>query len=69
MPAKRRPARPKGPAPNASPEERTRAAVAKEEAVPGDRVCLTFRLVLARHCRRSRSDAMPSGESGTGPAP
>lgn len=31
-----------------SPEERARAAIAKEEALPGDKVRLTFRLVLAR---------------------
>ena len=31
-----------------SPEERARAAIAKEEALPGDKVRLTFRIVLAR---------------------
>jgi len=30
-----------------SPEERARAAIAKEETLPGDTVRLTFRLVLA----------------------
>jgi hypothetical protein len=33
---------------NASPEERARAAIAKEEAVGGSKVRLTFRVVLAR---------------------
>ena len=48
MPVKRRPAAPKRLAPNASPEERARAAISREEAVGGNRVRLTFRLVLDR---------------------
>ena len=48
MPTKRRPATPKRLAPNASPEERARAAIAKEEALPGEKVWLTFRVVLTR---------------------
>jgi hypothetical protein len=30
------------------PEERAREAIAREEAVPGDKVRMTFRVVLAR---------------------
>ena len=55
MPAKRRPAPPKRLAPNASPEERARAAIAKEEALPGEKVRLTFRLVLERRVAEALS--------------
>ena len=48
MPAKRRQPPPKRLAPNASPEERARSAIAKEEAVGGDKVRMTFRVILAR---------------------
>jgi hypothetical protein len=48
MLARRRPPAAKKLSPNASPEERARAAIAKEEAVGGDKVRMTFRLVLAR---------------------
>jgi hypothetical protein len=48
MPAKREPDPPKKAPSNALPEERARAAIAHEEAVPGDRVRMTFRVVLAR---------------------
>ena len=49
MPPKRKPDPPKkAPSHDALAEERARAAIAREEAVPGDRVRMTFRLVLAR---------------------
>jgi hypothetical protein len=48
MPPKRKPAPPKKVARDALPEERARAAIAREEPLPRDRVRLTFRLVLAR---------------------
>ena len=48
MPARRVPPAARKPSPNTSPEERARAAIAKEDAVAGDKVRLTFRLVLAR---------------------
>ena len=54
MPAKRRPTPPNRLAPNASPEERARAAIAKEEALPGEKV-LTFRLVLGRRAAETLS--------------
>jgi hypothetical protein len=47
MPARRLPPAKKL-SPDATPEERARAAVSKEEALPGDKVRLTFRIVLAR---------------------
>ena len=48
MPPKRKPDPPKKILRDALPEERARAAIAREEAVPGDKVRMTFRLVLAR---------------------
>ena len=47
MPPKRKAAPPKKPR-DALPEERARAAIAREEAVPGNKVRMTFRVVLAR---------------------
>jgi hypothetical protein len=38
-----------------SPEERARAAVAKEESLPGEKVRLTFRLVLERRVAEALS--------------
>jgi hypothetical protein len=38
----------KRPTPDASADERARAAVARAEALPGDKVRLTLRIVLAR---------------------
>ena len=55
MPGKRRPTPPKRLAPNASPEERARAAIAKEEALPGEKVRLTFRIVLERRLAEALS--------------
>lgn len=54
MPPQRRPASTK-PTPDASPEERACAAVAREEAMPGDRVRLTLRIVLARQAAETLS--------------
>jgi hypothetical protein len=50
MPAKRKPNPPKNPPRASLPEERARDAIAHEEAVTGsgDRVRMTFRVVLAR---------------------
>ena len=55
MPAKPRPAPPKRLAPDASPEVRARAAIAKEEALPGEKVRLTFRIVLGRRAAEALS--------------
>jgi hypothetical protein len=50
MPPKKKPEPPKKAPSDALPEERARAAIAREEAVTGagDRVRMTFRVVLAR---------------------
>ena len=48
MPSRRQRPAPTKLSPDASPEERARAAIAREEAMPGDRVRLTLRIVLAR---------------------
>ena len=48
MPPRRQRPAPTKLSPDASPEERARAAIAREEAMPGDRVRLTLRIVLAR---------------------
>jgi len=48
MPPKRKPEPPKKAPRNALPEARVRAAIVREESLPGDRVRMTFRLVLAR---------------------
>jgi hypothetical protein len=48
MPPKKKPEPPRKVLRDALPEARARAAIAHEEAVPGDRVRMTFRLVLAR---------------------
>jgi hypothetical protein len=48
MPARRSTPAAKKLAPDASPEAHARAAIAKEEALPGDKVRLTFRVILAR---------------------
>ena len=48
MPPKRKPDPPKKAPRKPLPEERARDAVAREEAIPGDKVRMTFRVVLAR---------------------
>jgi hypothetical protein len=48
MPPKRKPEPPKKAPRYALPEARACAAIAREESLPGDRVRMTFRLVLAR---------------------
>jgi hypothetical protein len=48
MPPKKKPEPPKKAPSDALPEERARAAIAREEPLPGDRVRMTFRVVLAR---------------------
>ena len=54
MPAKG-PTPPRRLAPDASPEERARVAIAREEALPGDKVRLTFRIVLGRRAAEALS--------------
>jgi hypothetical protein len=48
MPGKRPAGQRKRSSADANPEERARAAVEKEEALPGDKVRLTLRIVLTR---------------------
>jgi hypothetical protein len=48
MSPRRSPAAAKKLSANASPEERARDAIAREESIPGDKVRMTFRVVLAR---------------------
>jgi hypothetical protein len=48
MPARRLPPAAKKLSPDATPEERARAVVSKAEALPGDKVRLTLRIVLVR---------------------
>jgi hypothetical protein len=48
MPAKRKLDPPKKASRKPLPEERARGAIAREEAIPGDKVRMTFRVVLAR---------------------
>jgi hypothetical protein len=48
MPAKRKPAPPEEGPPHAAPEEMARDAIAHEESMGGDKVRMTFRVVLPR---------------------
>ena len=48
MPSKRNPAPPKKALRKPLTEERARDAIAREESIPGDKVRMTFRVVLAR---------------------
>jgi hypothetical protein len=48
MPPKRKLEPPKKASRKPLPEERARGAIAHEEAIPGDKVRMTFRVVLAR---------------------
>src|SRR5215813_13238748 len=80
VPAKR-PVRPPGrSSADASPEERARAAIAKEEALPGDKVRLTFRACAcsprrggpqcsrdSRRAERGERRRGPPGRFGQGP--
>jgi hypothetical protein len=47
MPPKRKPDPPKKTPRQPLPEERARDAIAHEESIPGDKVRMTFRVVLA----------------------
>jgi hypothetical protein len=48
MPPKRKPDPPKKAPRKPLPEDRAREAIAREESVPGDKVRMTFRVVLPR---------------------
>ena len=48
MPSKRNPAAPKTALRKPLTAERARDAIAREESIPGDKVRMTFRVVLAR---------------------
>jgi hypothetical protein len=48
MPPKRKPDSPKKSPRRPLPEERARDAIAHEQSTPGDKVRMTFRVVLAR---------------------
>ena len=55
MPSKRNPAPPKKALRKPLTEERARDAIAREESIPGDKVRMTFRVVLARQDAEARA--------------